>query len=202
MKTTKKVGRPKKFDRIHALDSAVNVFWRKGYDGASLSDLTKAIGINPPSLYAEFGDKERLYRSAIEHYASNDACKPLVVFEEEDQIRGAVSAFLNEVILYSTRHESGAKGCFLSSCVATTAGEVAGVQSLMKQAINSTEKRLIVRFDKAISDGELDTGFPSKQRARLMFDLRQGLVFRARAGCTANSMKNDLERWIDIILAQ
>lgn len=202
MKTTKKVGRPKKFDRDHALNTAINVFWRKGYDGASLTDLTKAIGINPPSLYAEFGDKEKLYLSAIEHYASNDACKPLVVFEDQAHIRDAVSAFLNEVIVYSTRHESGAKGCFLSSCVATTAGEVEGVQSLMKQAIDSTEKRLITRFEKAKADGELDADFPGKQRARLMFDLRQGLVFRARAGCTAASMKKELEQWIEIILDQ
>lgn len=200
MKTTKKVGRPKKFDREQALTTAVNVFWRKGYDGASLSDLTKAIGINPPSLYAEFGDKEKLYRLAIEHYASNDACKPLVMFEDQIHIKDAVGAFLNEVILYSTRHESGAKGCFLSSCVATTAGEVEGVQSLMKQAIETTEKRLIARFDKAKSEGELGADFPSKQQARLMFDLRQGLVFRARAGCSAASMKKDLVKWIDIIL--
>ena len=86
MNDTKKVGRPKKFEREDALMAAVNVFWAKGYDGASMKDLTTAMGINGPSLYAEFGDKHRLYLQAIDKYSNNDACAPLVALEQEDDI--------------------------------------------------------------------------------------------------------------------
>src|SRR5919106_255484 len=63
------VGRPRAFDKDEALDQAMEVFWRKGYEGASLSDLTKAMGINPPSLYAAFGNKEGLLNAALDRYA-------------------------------------------------------------------------------------------------------------------------------------
>ena len=73
MNGTKKVGRPKTFDRDEALTKAIGVFWKQGYEGASMKLLTDEMGINSPSLYAEFGDKHGLYLEAINSYATNDA---------------------------------------------------------------------------------------------------------------------------------
>src|SRR5688572_21010672 len=67
--TTRPRGRPRAFDADKALDRALKVFWRKGYEGASLPDLTRAMGINRPSLYAAFGNKESLFRKALDRYA-------------------------------------------------------------------------------------------------------------------------------------
>src|SRR5438094_9922303 len=67
------VGRPRAFDVDEALDQALKVFWRKGYEGTSLPDLTKAMGINRPSLYAAFGNKEELFRKALDRYAEGPA---------------------------------------------------------------------------------------------------------------------------------
>src|SRR5690242_2106841 len=69
MRTRKAAGRPRSFDADKALDAAMQIFWHKGYEGASLSDLTEAMGINRPSLYAAFGDKESLFRKALARYA-------------------------------------------------------------------------------------------------------------------------------------
>lgn len=201
MNSTKKVGRPRGFDMDKALLAAVNVFWTKGYDGASMKDLTEAMGINSPSLYATFGDKHTLYLRAIDRYASNDACAPLVAFESEPDIAAAIGAFMRAAIDYATQHDSGAKGCFLSSCVSTSAGEVEGVQALLGSAILDTDKRLARRFDLAKAEGTLPSDFPSLERARLMFDLRQGHVFRARAGLDPATMLADIEQRVKMVLA-
>src|SRR5207302_811791 len=66
-------GRPREFDVDRALDGAVEVFWRKGFEGASLPDLTRAMRINRPSLYAAFGNKEQLFRKALDRYAEGPA---------------------------------------------------------------------------------------------------------------------------------
>lgn len=200
MINTKKVGRPKKFARHEALLDAVNVFWAKGYDGASMKDLTRGMGINGPSLYATFGDKRELYLQAIDAYASNDACAPLVAFESEADISLAVRAFMEAAIEYATHHQSGAKGCFLASCVATSAGEVEGVQPMLRTAIEETDKRLAARFETEKAKGVLAQDFPALERARLMFDLRQGHVFRARAGLSGEAMSADLDQRTKMVL--
>ena len=200
MNDTKKVGRPKKFERGEALAAALKVFWAKGYNGASMKDLTSAMKINGPSLYAEFGDKQNLYKLTIDEYAENDACAPLVAFESEADIYKAVKAFMVAAIDYATQQDSGVKGCFLSSCVATTAGEVEGIEAKLQKAIIETDKRLASRFDLEINKGNLPKDFPSLERARLMFDLRQGHVFRARSGCKPEDMLEDVNYRAKLVL--
>ena len=75
-------GRPRAFDADAALDGALKVFWEKGYDGASLPDLTRAMGINRPSLYAAFGNKESLFRKALDRYAEGPAAFVRKALEE------------------------------------------------------------------------------------------------------------------------
>src|SRR5262245_53043372 len=67
-------GRPRGFDTDKALDRALTVFWKKGYEGTSLDDLTRAMRINRPSLYAAFGNKQDLFRKALDRYATGPAC--------------------------------------------------------------------------------------------------------------------------------
>jgi AcrR family transcriptional regulator len=201
MSDTKKVGRPKKFDRDDAVGRAMDVFWSKGYDGASMKNLTEAMGINSPSLYAEFGDKQGLYLETIDRYANHDACAPLVALESEPDIAKAVRAFFEAAIEYSTHHESGAKGCFLVACVSTSAGNVEGTQKLLFEAIQATDDRITARFEQEISRGTLPSDFPVQDRARMLFDLRQGLVFRARAGFDAEVLVADIAKNVDAVLA-
>lgn len=198
---TKKVGRPKKFNRDDAVNRAMNVFWNKGYEGASMKNLTEAMGINSPSLYAEFGDKHGLYLETIDRYANDDGCAPLVALETEPDIAKAVRAFFEAVATYATHHESGATGCFLVSCVSTSAGNVSGTQELLRQAIETTDARIGARFDLEKTRGTLPSNFPSIERAKLLFDLRQGLVFRARAGFDDQILLDGIDKNVAAVLA-
>ena len=200
MNDTKKLGRPRKFDLAEALQVAIHVFWEKGYEGASVKDLTTAMGINSPSLYSAFGDKHGLFLKAIDRYASSEGCAPLVAFDSESDIRAAVRAFLEAAIDYATQHASGVRGCFLSSCV-SSAGSVEGVQPRLSQAIEETDARLAARFDTEKAAGHLPEDFPSLERARLMFDLRQGFVFRARAGLDRQTMLAELDHRVEMVVA-
>lgn len=197
----KKIGRPLKFDKNEALTAAVNVFWSKGYEGSSMKDLTTAMGINAPSLYSTFGDKHQLYLQAIDSYTSNDDCGPLVAFESESNIRKAVQAFFKSALEYATTNENGVQGCFLSTCVSTSAGTVDGAQSRLKQAIKDTDIRLAARFEAEKEKGNLPKNFQSLKRAQLMFDLRQGYVLRARAGISIEEMNDDFEDKAEMVLA-
>src|SRR4029077_803517 len=102
------VGRPRSFDIDLALDRALNVFWRKGYEGTSLPDLTKAMRINRPSLYAAFGNKETLFHKVIERYAAGPAAyfeaallQPTARAVVEHLFRGSVD------LLTDRRHPGG-----------------------------------------------------------------------------------------------
>jgi AcrR family transcriptional regulator len=104
-------GRPRSFDPETALDRALRVFWEKGYEGTSLSDLTQAMGINRPSLYATFGDKEELFRKVLDRYRDGPAAYVLKAMKE----KSAKAAI--EKMLYGTVEElsnpRNPKGCLL-----------------------------------------------------------------------------------------
>src|SRR5438093_11447325 len=102
------VGRPRAFDVDEALDQALKVFWRKGYEGTSLPDLTRAMGINRPSLYAAFGNKEALFRKALDRYNDGPAAYVREALEEPTA-RAVVEALLRGAVeqLSSPRHPQG-----------------------------------------------------------------------------------------------
>lgn len=201
MNDPKKIGRPRNFDEKVALEAAMNTFWTKGYDGASMKDLTSAMGISGPSLYSTFGDKRELYLKTIDFYADVDGCAPVVAFEAETDLAKSIKDFLTTVVTYSTQAEGGPRGCFLASCVATTVGEVDGVAERMEKAIQDTDERLAKKFQKAIEEGYLPSDFPAHQRGCLLHDMRQGLVHRSRAGWSAEALLADLDDRVAMILS-
>jgi AcrR family transcriptional regulator len=116
-------GRQRTFKKEEALDKAMHVFWKKGYVGASLSDLTNSMGINKPSMYSTFGNKEQLFVQATDHYIEQYA-KPHVRFllEEGKPLGERVRNYM-ESTLAAQCDNQGPKGCYISLCVAESAGE-------------------------------------------------------------------------------
>src|ERR1700686_4909704 len=121
LKAKKTRGRPRSFDRDAALERAMCVFWEKGYESASLQDLTAAMGINPPSLYAAFGDKERLFLEAMERYYQTQRAPITCAYEEEATARAAIERVLNEAAgqLAKSGHN---RGCMMVMAATTCSG--------------------------------------------------------------------------------
>ncbi|MEL7469694.1 MAG: TetR/AcrR family transcriptional regulator [Pseudomonadota bacterium] len=196
----KRSGRPRSFDPEMAVMQAVEVFWAKGYEGASLDDLTKAIGINRPSLYATFGDKRRLFLAAIQAYGQKISGTAVDAFEAAPTLRDAVRTFFQTALENATR-PGKPQGCLIGSAAVASANDVEGVGDLIRQMSLRSRARLQARFDQAIADADLPPDFPSERRAALMIELMQGQVHRARIGDSRDAIADGLEDRVSAVLA-
>src|SRR5262245_60325843 len=149
----KRPGRPRSFDRDQALERAMHLFWRQGYEATSVSDLTRAMGINPPSLYAAFGDKEQLYLEALGRYQQWRGESMAKWFGEEPTAEAAVRRLLTEAARELARSDVprgsmlvfSAMQCSSDSLQAKLAERRAHMRTLLK-----------ARIKRAVVEGELE----------------------------------------------
>lgn len=196
-----KAGRPRQFDVDTVLDKALLEFWTKGYDAASIGDLCDAMNIKRPSLYGTFGSKRELFLKVIQHYLSTHAHSPMIAMRASQNIHEAVGSFLF-VTLRETDKSSidWPQGCFMSTTVAAAVGKVDGVREVMCAAIARVEESLFNRFEQEKEAGNLPASFPSKERARLLFELRQGYILRVQTGQQDEYERTDLQPRIASVL--
>lgn len=185
-------GRPREFCTEAALAAALGVFWAKGYDGASMADLTAAMGITKPSLYAAFGNKEQLFHRALDLYGAEkmaytrDALKqPTARAVAEHLMRGAVVAQTST---------SDPKGC-LGVISATACGaEAESIRGHIIERRAAAHAALVERFRAAQRDGDLAPGADPEGLAQYLYAMLQGMAVQAGSGAT----RADLERVVDI----
>lgn len=196
----KVLGRPKKFNRDVGLAAAIEVFWQKGYNGASLDDLTQAMGINRPSLYATYGNKEKLYLEALSEYGKIFGSAQLAAFESAKDPKSAVQAYFYEILKSQTRLGDCAQGCLMSSCAATTVEEVEGVSEILTNGAELLISTVEKRFDEFKNTKQLPSDFPSKAKAKLILDILQGFAYRSRIGIDCQILLDDIdEKVIQVI---
>jgi AcrR family transcriptional regulator len=187
-------GRPREFCVDQALAKALGVFWAKGYDGASMADLTEAMGITKPSLYAAFGNKEALFHKALDLYEAEKleytraALKqPTARAVAEHIMRGAVEAQT------STCDPKGCMGVISSmSCGA----EAESIKADIMARRTSSQAALIERFREAQRDGDLPAHVDPAALTTYLYAILQGMAVQAGSGAT----RADLERVVDTSL--
>lgn len=192
-----KRGRPRSFDRDEALRQAMEVFWEKGYEGASLDDLQAAMGgINPPSFYAAFGSKEQLFLEAIRLYTETVGAKPMRVLMEEPTARGGVEAMLRESAAVFSGHGTP-RGCLLvlGAINCTPAGR--NIQEHMSGYRAQTPVVIRQRLKRAMAEGDLPAALDPEPLASFYAAVLMGLSIRARDGAT----RGELDRAIDCAMA-
>lgn len=174
-------GRPRGFDRDLALRRAMEVFWEHGYDGASMADLTAAMGINSPSLYAAFGDKQTLFRAAIDLYGRTDGSLTDRALREQPTAYAAIEAMLRDNIVAYTDPELP-HGCMVVLAGATYTSRNAPVREFLVEARRATEADIRARLDRGVTEGDLASGTDTAGLATFYSTVLYGLSIQARDG--------------------
>jgi AcrR family transcriptional regulator len=181
-------GRPREFDTQKALDAALLLFWRHGYEGTSLAALTKAMGINVPSLYAAFGNKETLFKKVLERYLQNPASylpqaleQPTARRAVEKLFRGAIDMVMNP------RHPDG---CLLVQGALASGPAAASICKELSLCRKAAEAAVRRRFERAIADGDLPANVNAAKLARYILTVLWGLSVQAAGGATRAQMQD------------
>lgn len=183
-------GRPRAFEREAALAKATRVFWLKGYEATSMTDLTKAMGIGAPSLYAAFGSKEALYAEALRHYLSSYEGIFWDRFDCASTAREAVEAFL----LDSAAALTGSvvdipRGCMAAlSSVGSEGHKELG--KLVRSARLVTLERLKTRLGRAVTEKELSASVDVHALARFVQTVQNGMSILARDGASRAELES------------
>lgn len=175
-------GRPLGFDRDKALHQAMLLFWRHGYESTSISDLTGAMGITPPSLYTAFGDKKQLFRESVQRYVSGSVTS-------ESIIDGAVSAkqaaaHLLETSAVGFTGPDTPRGCLLASATISCSAAAADLQAELANMRRSIQSRLQKKIREDVAAGALPENTEAESLAGHVMAVIQGLSTLARDGAS------------------
>jgi len=182
------MGRPREFDTEKALDEAMEVFWRHGYEGATIAELTDAMKINPPSLYAAFGSKEALFREALERYVETIGPPIWAGLGEGKTARAGVENLLlaaTESLPQSPAKPAGCMAALGAVCDEWPAGIAETVRRVRLEMLGMLQARL----EAGAADGELPETTDIEALSRFYFGVYQGMAVQARDGADAAELK-------------
>ena len=181
-----KIGRPRSFDRDAALHSAMLVFWAHGYETSSIAQLTAAMGITAPSLYAAFGDKRGLFLEAMRHYAGDPAVLAAAIDRAPTAHAAAAELLRSAACAYTG--ETTPRGCLLASAVASGSAAAADVQSEVAAFRLALAGQLARRISRDVAEGVLPPCSDAEGLAGLVMAVAQGLSVLARDGASRDKL--------------
>ena len=201
VQSPKNAGRPRSFDRNVALAAATRLFWTKGYASTSIADLTAAMGIGSPSLYAAFGSKEALYAEAVGHY--RQAYEELVW--ERFHAAGTAAEAIRALLMDSAAALTGSvvdipRGCMVTLSAVGREGPPA-LGDLVREARAGTFNLVRARLDRAVEDGELPASSDLDAIARFVQSVQNGMSIQARDGATRGDLEAVAQMAIEVLPA-
>lgn len=182
----RKTGRPLSFNREEVLHKAMLAFWQSGYETTSISDLTAAMGVTAPSLYAAFGNKQRLFLEAMQRY-SGDRSAFEKAMADAPTARKAVAAMLRGAAMLYTG-ETTPPGCLLASAAATGSPDAAEVREAVAAERRRVRDIIVRRITADIAQGHLSPDTPAAVIADLTLAITQGMSVLARDGADRHSL--------------
>jgi AcrR family transcriptional regulator len=190
-KTARALGRPRSFETGKALDAAMKVFWCKGYEGASLSDLTKAMGINRPSLYAAFGDKESLFRKVLDRYDKGPAAYVREALNQPTA-RAVVERLMEGAAELGTA-SSNPRGCLFVQSALACGDKAEGIRNDLILRRDAGEKAVRLRLKRAQAEGDLAHDANPADLARYVVTVVQGIAVQAASGAARPELRRVIQ---------
>ena len=191
-----KAGRKRAFDKDVALDKAMRLFWANGYSGTSLSDLTTTLGINKPSLYAAFGNKEQLFKASLDHYSKCYGEPNLLKLREPEDasLEERLKAYMLSVANLVT-DPALPKGCLLvkSTCESGSEAVPEEITYSLKSIKSEKEKTLIALFSKEKKQGALSQDTDVEQLTSYVTAVLYGIGVLAKNGATMKTLQPVIE---------
>lgn len=181
-------GRPRCFEREHALVQALQVFWKRGYEPASIAELCKAMQIKPPSLYATFGNKAKLFLEAVQYYEKTYWDAPARAFMAEPDLRSGIDTFFRKSARILVSPDSPC-GCMVVLAAINISEEAEEVIAAIRELRQETKQMFANRLKKAVQDGQLaaDTDIPALAGA--LNTMLEGLSIQARDGLSPSELE-------------
>jgi AcrR family transcriptional regulator len=181
-------GRPREFDLDEALAAALRVFWQRGYEGASMAELTAAMGITKPSLYAAFGNKEALFKKALDLYEREKMAYMEPALEEPTSRRMAERLLTGALHMQTSTCDP--KGCLGVISTMACGQEAESVRAFVIERQQKSRDALIARLERAKAEGDLPADIEPEALARYMVAVMQGLSVQASAGASCDDLRS------------
>ena len=192
-------GRPRAYDPDAALARAVDAFWDAGFAATSLDDLTVATGMNRPSLYGAFGDKQALYRKALDLYRARTREALREAFGGDDPLRVALRNVYDTAISIYLSGDNGARGCFIIGTAVAQAVTDADTRAALADALHEIDDAFAARIARAQRSGELSADADPAKLAKLASAALYSLTIHARAGEGRSALDAIADAAVDII---
>jgi len=181
------MGRHREFDVEKALDAALSVFWRKGYEGTSYSDLTAAIGVERPALYAAFGNKEALFRRVLARYYEQHMDYFSAALELPTARKVAEHALFSSVDV-NTRHRTHT-GCLGINGIVAGSDDAESVRQALIEFRAAGEAQLRERLERAKAEGDLPETANPEALAAFLMAVSHGMAVQAKAGFSREKLE-------------
>lgn len=181
-------GRPREFDVDEALTAALRVFWRRGYEGASMAELTAEMGIAKPSLYAAFGNKEELFKKALDLYEREKMAYMAEALKEPTSRAMAERLLVGALEMQTSSCDP--KGCLGVISSVACGSEASSIRECVIERQQSSRRLLIARLEAFRASGDLPADIDPEALARYMVAVLQGLAVQAGAGASREELQS------------
>lgn len=181
-------GRPRNFDREQALVRALEVFWKRGYEPASIAELCQAMTINPPSLYATFGNKAQLFIEAVQYYEKTYWEAPAKAFMAEPDLLSGIDTFFRESARILLSPDSPC-GCMVVLAAVNISEDAQDVITAIRMLRHASKEMFANRLYKAVQDKQLPTDTDISALAGALNTMLEGLSLQARDGLSLSELE-------------